>query len=312
MWLLADVGGTSTRLASLDSSRQISAVEVIVNERAENLTSIFSSYLGRERVRHDYDGAAIAVAGPVSGDLISLTNRSWSFDRTQLREELALSKLEVINDFAANALALPTLNDSEWVAIGNGEVAQSGNMIAIGPGTGLGVSALVHVKDNQWVPVQGEGGHVNLAPASERESQLIELARKRIGHVSAESFLSGTGLPLLYDCVASCRGARSEKLQAHEIGNRAMAGDESAVETMEHFYAMLGTVAGDLALTFMSTGGVYIGGGILPRFQQKFIDSAFRSRFEEKGRHQEIVKKIPTRLITTEIPAFRGLATLMQ
>jgi len=312
MWLLADVGGTSTRLASLDSNRQISSVEVIVNESVDSLTSIFSSYLGRERKHNDYDGAAIAVAGPVTGDLVSLTNRSWSFGKSQLCEQLALSRLEVINDFAANALALPTLNTNEWIAVGGGEAAANGNLVAIGPGTGLGVSALVRVSDNQWVPVQGEGGHVNLAAASEHESQLIEIARTKIGHVSAESFLSGTGLPLLYECVAICRGESGEALAAHEIGNRAVAGEELAVETMEHFYAMLGTVAGDLALTFMSTGGVYIGGGILPRFQQKFFASAFRSRFEQKGRHIEIVRKMPTRLITTEIPAFRGLATLMQ
>jgi len=290
MWLLADVGGTSTRVASLDSNRQISSVEVVVNESVESLTSIFSSYLGRERKHNDYDGAAIAVAGPVSGDQVSLTNRAWSFGKSQLCEQLALSRLEVINDFAANALALPTLNANEWIAVGDGEATAS----------------------DQWVPVQGEGGHVNLAAASERESQLIEIARTKIDHVSAESFLSGTGLPLLYECVAIYRGETGEALAAHEIGDRAVAGEELAVETMEHFYAMLGTVAGDLALTFMATGGVYIGGGILPRFQQKFLDSAFRSRFEQKGRHIEIVKKIPTRLITTEIPAFRGLATLMQ
>ncbi len=310
MWLLADVGGTNTRMASLATDGEISSVEVVSNDSADGLEPIFSSYLDRQRKKHQFEAAAIAVAGPVAGDVVSLTNKDWSFGKESLRQNLGLGELTVVNDFVANALSLPTLDRNEWVAIGGGEARADDNMVAIGPGTGLGVSALVRGGDG-WIPVQGEGGHVTLASASSRESQLIELARQRVGHVSAESFLSGSGLPLLYQTVASASGVVADPIDPQQIAQLAAAGDDVASETMTHFFAMLGTVAGDLALTFMATGGVYISGGIIPRFADDFVASAFRQRFEDKGRHQGIVREIPTRLVTAEIPAFRGLATLV-
>lgn len=311
MWLLADVGGTNTRMASLATDGAISSVEVVSNDSAEGLAPIFSGYLDRQRKTHQFDAAAIAVAGPVAGDVVSLTNKDWSFGKETLRQQLGLGELTVVNDFVANALSLPTLDTSEWLGIGGGEACVNENMVAIGPGTGLGVSALVCAKDGSWIPVQGEGGHVTLAAASSRESQLIELARQRVGHVSAESFLSGSGLPLLYQTVAGASGVVVDSISPEQIAQQAAMGDDVARETMAHFFAMLGTVAGDLALTFMATGGVYISGGIIPRFVEDFAASAFRERFENKGRHSAIVQQIPTRLVTAEIPAFRGLATLV-
>lgn len=310
MWLLADVGGTNTRMACLDGDGEISGIEVVSSNNTSGLVSVFRDYLDRRR-QYQFDAAAIAVAGPVGNEVVKITNNSWSFAKGEMCEQLNLRKLTVVNDFAANALALPTLTSSEWLPIGEQSAEPRGARVAIGPGTGLGVSALIHSEGERWLPVQSEGGHISLAAANDRESELINIARRKIGQVSAESFLSGTGLPLLYETVATAQGVSVPVSTPEQIFQRAMDADEVALETTDHFFSMLGSVAGDLALTFMATGGVYITGGIIPRFQEEFVGSDFRKCFEDKGRQSEIVKRIPTRLVTADIPAFRGLATLI-
>jgi glucokinase len=254
---------------------------------------------------------AIAIASPVVDDEVRMTNHPWVFSISGLRERLGFHRLAVINDFTAQALALPHLKEGDKAAIGGG-AAQPGFPIGVlGPGSGLGVSGLIPA-GKKWMPLAGEGGHATMAPYTDREGAALRALRHHLDHVSAERVLSGPGLVNLYNALAELDGVPARQYTAAQITDEATGNDDALCrETTEMFCAMLGTVAGNLALTLGAKGGVYIGGGIVPRLGERFATSQFRERFMAKGRFRDYLAAIPTYVVTHPLPAFLGCAAAL-
>jgi len=308
--LLADIGGTNARFAlQLAGEQSFADIEVLACSEYPAIEDAVRAYLARAAARGlATDGikhAAIAIANPVEGDEVSMTNHCWSFSIGALKAELGLDTLLVVNDFAALAMSLPHLKGEQRERIGGG-VEQPGKPIGlIGPGTGLGVSGVVPCGE-RWIALAGEGGHASFAPVTKQEMKILQALWEEYGHVSAERLLSGLGLELIHRALAG------QRLSAPEITGRALDGTSVACrETVETFCAVLGSVAGNVALTLGATGGMYIGGGIVPRLGRLFTESRFRERFEGKGRLSGYLARIPTWLITEEYPALRGVAAML-
>ena len=255
--------------------------------------------------------AAFGTASPVTGDEIAMTNHQWRFSIENLRREFGFRQLHVINDFAANALAVPQLEADDRIQVGRGLPVAQAPIGVIGPGTGLGISALVPWRGG-FAPIQSEGGHATMAPADERESSVLDLLRRRYDHVSAERLLSGPGLVNLYNALCELSGTPAAQLAPAQITDaRVGKQDERAAEATAMFFAMLGTVAGNLALTLGARGGIYIAGGIVPKLGGALMQSRFRDRFEAKGRLRDYVVAIPTYVIMRPLPALLGLTQLL-
>jgi glucokinase len=308
--VIGDIGGTNARFAIAEDGqyRELKHVEV---SKFASLHDALTDYLdGLPRAERTGLDGAIAIAGPVSGDKVALTNAGWSFSTLALKQSLGLNSLKVVNDFAATAMSIPHLPAADVFQVGPSCPQATGPIGVIGPGTGLGVSGLIP-DGSYWVLVAGEGGHVTLAASTNEEAEMIGILRKRWGHVSAERVLSGAGLVNLYQAICAIEGSTPRPLTPADVTRAAIDGtDPMCVRTFAQFCAFLGSVAGDLALTLGATGGVYIAGGILLRFKEAFAASAFRERFESKGRFGSMLAKIPTRLILEESPALLGLAHL--
>lgn len=304
LYLLADIGGTHTRLALQRGSGDPYHAEVFDNRDYPGLAEIVEDYLTKVPPGRPTAGA-FAVACPVTGDRIHLTNLAWEFSTSGLQERLGFEALEVVNDFAAQALAVPELGPDDMVAIGSGTPQSGAPVGVLGPGTGLGMAGLVQC-DSRWLPIPGEGGHVTLAAANEQQARLIADLRRKYGHVSAERVLSGAGL---VDLHRWCAGDPDLSLSPPEVTEHALAGDDPhAAEALALFFDMLGTVAGDLALTLGARGGIYLTGGILPRLREPLLASRFREFFVDKGRFRSYLEAVPTRLIVHPFPAFKGLS----
>lgn len=308
--LLADVGGTNARFAlQSDLGAQFDDIEVLAAAGYPTLGDAMRAYLANARgrglavdsVRH----AAIAIANPVEGDQVRMTNHHWQFSIEALRVELGLTTLLMVNDFAALAMALPHLAQHGRQQIGGGVELPNRTIGLVGPGTGLGVSGVVPAGD-RWIALSGEGGHVSFAPVTRDEVAILEALWGEYGHVSAERLLSGMGMELIH-------WARTGKrLKAADISSAALDGSSSDCRgSVEVFCAILGSVAGNVALTLGATGGMYIGGGIVPRLGPLFAQSAFRARFEDKGRLGGYLSRIPTYLATEQYPALRGVSAML-
>jgi glucokinase len=307
--LIADIGGTNARFA-LAHDGLYSRLSTVEDGRYDSLHDAIVDYLTVLPVEERSGlSAAIAIAAPVSGDQITMTNKTWSFSVEELKRSLNLTSLTVVNDFAATAQAIPYLAESERYAVGL-PTSGRGNIGIVGPGTGLGMSSLVPHGD-EWVLVAGEGGHATLAASTEEEFAIVRILRKRWTHVSAERVLSGAGLVNLYEALCSIEGIEPLMLTPADVTRHALHGsDNNCIKAFDYFCGFLGSVAGDLALTVGAFGGIYIAGGILLRFKEAFAASSFRQRFESKGRFSEMLERIPTYLILNESPALTGLANL--
>jgi glucokinase len=303
--LLADVGGTCVRLALETAPGVLEEVDVRASESFPSLLDAVRDYLGQTGARN-VAHAAIGIATAVTGDQVRMTNHSWTFSIAALRQALGLDTLVVINDFTALALSLPHLPAEQLQRVGGGDPHPDAPRALLGPGTGLGVSGLVPGPDG-FVALAGEGGHVGFAPADDEEMALWHFAHARHGHVSAERFLSGPGLALIHEARLALAGLPSESLTAADITRRALGGHcEQCSATLDRFCAMLGSVAGALALTLGARGGVYIGGGIVPRLGDDFARSPFRRRFEEAGRLSGYLAAIPVFVIHSPYPGLIG------
>jgi glucokinase len=255
--------------------------------------------------------AAIAVATTVSGDQINFVNRQWSFSQKALQKNLGLEQLVIINDFKALALSLPLLEEKDRRKIGGGSPVPDAPIALIGPGTGLGMSGLIRSQEG-WIPLQSEGGHATFASADEQERSVCRILEKQFGHVSLERLLSGPGLVNIYDALSKIEGLVPEQYAPSVITRHALAGNCFLCRNaLNLFCGALGTAAGNLALTLGARGGVYIGGGMVPRFVDFFEQSAFRHRFESKGRFSNYLSAIPTYVITAANPALKGLAAAL-
>jgi len=303
--LVADIGGTNARFALLDAQGVPININVLECADYPDVGSAIRAYLANMGGVQPVS-AVIAIANPVTSDRVTMTNHHWSFSVKELEVELGLDKLVVVNDFAALALSLPSLTSGDLVQVGGGAAVLGQPIGVLGPGTGFGVAGLVRV-GGLWQPLAGEGGHVTLAAADDFESDIIAVLRRRFGHVSAERVLSGPGLLALREAVGVLRKQAVEPITPEEITRRVLAGDDALChEAATIFCAMLGTVAGNLALTLGARGGIYLGGGILPKLGAFFEQSPFRVRFEDKGRFASYLASIPCYVIHAEQPALIG------
>jgi glucokinase len=265
--LVGDVGGTNARFA-WQAARGAALSDVATLRCADHasLDAAVQRYL--DSFEHALPRwAAIGIANPVVGDRVQMTNHHWTFSIEEVRRTLGLQRLLVINDFTALALSLPALGPDDVRPIGAGQPVAAAPLGLLGAGTGLGVSGLLPASGGQRaIPINGEGGHVTLAAATDREDAVVRVLRQRYGHASAERALSGPGLVNLYDAVCALDGAAAGSLDAPTITQRAIANtDRHCREVLDLFFSFLGTVAGNLALTLGARGGMYVGGGIVPR-----------------------------------------------
>jgi glucokinase len=315
--LIGDIGATNARFGLLHGNEptEVRVLEVAAHKSLGAAIRVYLDGLAKKGLQLPKRGA-LAVAGPITGDSLSFTNHPWSFSINELATELGFGRLDVVNDFVALALAVPHLSSGGLRQIGPGAAAADAPIAVIGPGTGLGVSIVIPIETGgvtRWMPIATEGGHVTLSPVTARESAIVQwLHRSGRTHVSAEILISGQGLSTLYAALAALDGIVAPSLQPAEVTGRMIDGnDPIATEAVEIFCALLGTVAGNLALSAGARGGVYIAGGIVPRLGDFFDRSEFRARFVAKGRMQTYLDPIPTFVITEQLPAFVGLAALL-
>jgi glucokinase len=305
-WLVGDIGGTNARFGLISPERKLLYSEVLADSDYAGIGEAIEAFLkGRGELRAPRQGA-IAIASPITGDLVSMTNHPWRFSLAELRRRLGFDRLEVINDFTAQALALPYLGDGDKARVGGGNAVAGRPLAVLGPGSGLGVSGLIPCA-GKWVPLTGEGGHATMSASDERESAVLAHMRGQFDHVSAERCISGPGLVNIYNALAAIDGARAAQYAAAQITDAETgATDPRCHEATQMFCAMLGAVAGNLALTLGAQGGVFIAGGIVPRLGSRFAASPFRERFEAKGRFQTYLAAIPTAVVTHPLAAFVG------
>lgn len=312
--LVADIGGTHARLGLVaDESTEIFGIEQFSNKEFQSLEDVIRHYLLSSKCTTLPKKACFAVASPVLGDQVQFTNNSWSFHIPTLKKNLALDTLHVMNDFEAIARSLPLLSkkDLHQLGEGKGSAALGQTMAALGPGTGLGMGAAVPNGLGGFVPLPSEGGHASFAPQDEREHYIQSFLMQENGFVCIEDVVSGQGLENIFRAL-SHRDQKSEaRVSAKTISDRAMIEtDPLAVESISTFCSILGSVAGDLALTTGARGGVYLAGGILPKILDFLDRSQFRKRFEAKGRYAPYLAAIPSYVIIGTEPGLIGAASL--
>jgi glucokinase len=308
--LLGDIGGTNARFA-LFAGGALGPVEHYPVAAYPNIAAAIAAFLARQEQADTITSAVLGVAGPVEGGRTELVNSGWVIDAAALRTGMGFSRVALINDFEAIAWALLKFTPDHLKPIGGGRAEPGRVMVALGPGTGLGLAAMIPGKPHRVIAT--EGGHANLAASSEREDAVIAQMRGKIGRVSVERALSGPGLQNLYGAIAELDHVDVPARSAAEISQSAMDGTCAVSKAaLDMFCAMLGTVAGDAALLFRARGGVYLAGGILPRIIDYVAQSEFRTRFEAKGRMRGYLETIPTSIIMHTDPAFLGLVAAIE
>ncbi len=305
--LLADIGGTNTRCAIIGENNSPDVIKEFENHLFTDLPALLIHYIESIPTGSRPTTGRFAVAAPIRGDAVQMINIDWQFSAESLRQSLRMEQLRLLNDFEALAIGLPSLGPNDIKQVGGGEALPNRAKAVLGPGTGLGVASLIPARGG-WQAISGEGGHVTLPAVTPKEIDLIKRIRERFGHCSAERLLSGPGLELLHATLHTPDAVAGSAILAPEIAALADAGDERAQESFSVFFELLGTVAANLALTVGAFGGVYIGGGIVPRHAERFAASGFRRRFEAKGRYGDYLKSIPTYLIVSDHPTLTGLA----
>lgn len=315
--LVADIGGTNIRLAITDKNNNINDIKTYECEQFPHLSNVIHQYLTDKKLLNTQINACLAIACPVDTDSISMTNLPWKFSQKQLKAELKLNTLTLINDYTAIAMAIPLLTDDQKVKIGGGESVLNQPIAVCGPGTGLGVANLENI-NGHWHCLGGEGGHIDFAPVDELDIKIFQQLKKTKNRISYEQLLSGYGLEQTYQALLVINNQQASngeltkpsiKLSAKDISTKALAGSCGVCEqALSQFCKILGSFAGNLALTTGSIGGVYIAGGIVPRFVDYMKKSEFRERFETKGRMSHINKQTPTYIITESQPGLLGAA----
>jgi glucokinase len=309
--LLADIGGTNARFALLVDGTVGMVTHMAVRDHG-NFHEALRVYLGGLPEAGSIRAAILAASGVVQNGRCALTNNPWVIDAAELRVTYGFSTVRLLNDFEAVAWALPGLSRDKLFPVGGGPPVVGAPLAALGPGTGLGMAASIPHAAGHLV-LSSEGGHSTMAGSSLREDAVIAWLRRRYGHVSAEHVLSGSGLENLYEAIAVLEGGVLPKRRAAEITHEGIMGTcATSRAAIDMFCAMLGTVAGNLALTLGAKGGIFIAGGILRHLPDYFASSQFRARFEGKGRLRKYLEPIPVYLVLDEDVAFTGLRTLAE
>lgn len=310
--LIGDIGGTNARLSLLNlADGEITTPIIYSTSENDSLESCILKF--KKETKAEFESVCIAVASPITGDYIKMTNNPWEFSISAMKTTLGLKDLIVINDFTAMCMSVTVIDKDSLVKIGGGEPDLSAPIAVYGAGTGLGVAHLIHV-GNKWVPLSGEGGHVDLAPANVSEDMILMALRGRIGHVSAERVLSGPGLVNLYEAIAMRNERVRENMKPSDVTAGALSdpADPDCLEALNTFCRLMGRFGGNLALTMSTFGGVYIAGGVVPRFIDFFKNSKFREAFEDKGRFKSFLQRIPVYVITDNLAGLRGAGAYLR
>ena len=303
--LIADIGGTNARFALTGPDGRPHDEQRLLVADFPGPVEAARAYLAGRKVRD----AVFAVATPVDSDWIDLTNAPWAFSVRAVQQALDLARIAVINDFTAQALAVPRIEPDERIQIVAGDPQPGGAIAVIGPGTGLGVAGLLPILDT-WYPIPSEGGHISLAPHNEREASILALLQTRFGHVSNERVLSGPGLINLATALAELDGEVIDLDDPREVSRRAESGQcRHCREALERFSSFLGAAAGDLDLRFCALGGVYISGGLCKRLGALLDVPRFRESFVAKGRFADYLARIPVYLVIRRDPGLLGAAS---
>ena len=301
--LLADIGGSKSRFALAKSVGRPERILIMDNDTVADLDGAVSRYLDETGARPR--AATLAIAGPIDGEEVALTNRAWRFRRAELAQRFGWSQLRIVNDFEAIAWALRNLAPNETRPLGKPLPPRDGVKVVLGPGTGLGVAALLPA-GGHWHVVASEGGHASFGPQAADEVEVFARLWKACGHVSAEAVLSGPGLVRLaraLDPQADCHAAET-------IVAGALAREPSALAATRLFVRLLGRFAGGLALTFKALGGVYIAGGVAGGLGPLLDEPQFRAAFEAHPPYRTLLETIPTLLMTCEEPGLIGCGVL--
>jgi glucokinase len=304
--LIADIGATNARFALADD-QGFHAEKILACDDYPNLDDAIAAYL--DAIGERVSRAAIAMAGPVSGDWFEMTNNPWKFSVEDVRKKIGLESFHLLNDFEAIAMAIPHIQGEHLVKIGGGEKIEKRTIGVIGPGTGLGVASLFW-DGEAYRPNPCEGGHVTMAAKTQREFDIFRTLRYKYSHVSAERVCSGKGLTNVYNAIRILDGRDDLPADLDPALISAKAQDGSCpvcVESLDKMMAFLGTIASNLAVSLGAMGGVYIAGGIPAKLGGTFLNSRFRTEFESKGRMSDYLATIPTYLITHPMIAFVGL-----
>ncbi len=313
--LVADIGGTNIRLAITENNN---ITEILSYQCANfpSLIDVIRQYIKEKQLTNLSINACLAIACPADDDMISMTNLPWQFSQKELKKELNLKSLMLINDYTAIAMAIPMLTDEQKSKVGTGQSVANKPIAVCGPGTGLGVAILAPVNEH-WHCLSGEGGHVDFAPVDDLDIKILQHLKKLKRRVSYEQLLSGYGLEQIYQALIAINEHNTiislpTELSAKDISTQAINNScPVCQQALNQFCKILGSFAGNLALTSGSLGGVYIAGGIVPRFIDYVNKSEFRSRFETKGRMSHLNKQTPTYIITESQPGLIGAAAYL-
>ena len=303
--LVGDIGGTNSRFGLVEpGSTKIRDIDVLKNNNFGSLEDSIGAYV-KSRGITALAAAAIAVAGPVEGETVSLTNRDWSFTRESLRKAALAKRFRLLNDFEALALSLPHLAGDDIIQIGGETPSKPAVKIVLGPGTGLGMATLAPLPQGGWMALPGEVGHITLPVATQDEFDWRAKMSKPGIPFESEDAITGGGLLLMYRSIAGkpAQQTPEDLLQAALAGN-----DAAAVKALDQFIVWLARIAGDAAMTMQARGGVYLAGGIAPSIVEKLQTGPFRAIFQEKGRLAHVMRPIPVYVIVDKFPAFKGCA----
>jgi glucokinase len=306
--LVCDVGGTNVRVGLAEQPGE--AVRRIGNAPTASHSSFLATIkVMQERAKVRARSLLISAAGPIEGSSVRMTNADWTIDGRQIADALQLEQGLLLNDFEAQAVALPHLPEAWTRAIGEGSGAKYAPQLVLGPGTGLGAAALLRAA-NAWLPVTTEAGHMSFGPVDAVEESLWPHLERVQGRVTFESVLSGPGLVRLYAALRRSRGLHDIPRAAPEIEAAAKGGEDLAGETLRLFWRLAARCAGDLALAFLARGGVTLGGGVLPRLVEWLDVREFRRAFEARAPMSDLVRAMPVRLLMEPDAALAGLAAL--
>ncbi len=306
--LVGDVGGTNARFALVDAQGHVRHPRIFACKEYPSLADIIAEYIETTAGRKRPPRAVIAVAGPVLGGEITFTNLDWLVSEGDLLAQFEFEAVALINDFAAQAMACPLLEGADLSALGPKlERAHECPVVALGAGTGFGVAGLARSERGD-IAIATEGGHAGFSPADEIDVEIWRWMKAAYGRVSIERLLSGQGLYDIYRVLCALQDQLPSLQDERQVTTEGLVGDPVAGAALDRFAGILGSVAGDLALSFGARGGVYVSGGIAPRIADKLSKGAFRARFEDKGRLSDYVKAIPTYLVLHPYPAILGAA----